>query len=127
MGEKSHSRIQLQGCTPIELLGIVGFSLNIGWMFVSCFWLFSEFPYNYDSNARSLCQLCVFVGMAMGFILLHFLGKNPKYNPFGLPTVVVEFSLTMLLPICALVQHAFPVFPLILICSVCFLTGMSSL
>ncbi|MGN0073191.1 MAG: response regulator transcription factor, partial [Coriobacteriales bacterium] len=126
MREHEGDSVKTQGCTPIELLGIVGFALNIGWMFVSCFWLFSEFPYNYDLNARCICQLCVFVGMGTGFILLHFLGKHPRFNPFALPAVVTEFCLALLLPVCALLQHSFPAFPLILICAVCSLTGMSS-
>lgn len=125
MGDGLRERAQVQGCTPIELVGILGFGFCVGWMLVSCLWLFCEFPYTFSPDQRDLCQLCVFVGMALGFVLLHFLGKSAKYNPFGLPTVAVEFVFAMLLPVCALIQHSYPVFPLGPICLICFLTGLS--
>ncbi|MGN0038273.1 MAG: response regulator transcription factor [Coriobacteriales bacterium] len=123
MGKLHHARVNKQECTPIELLGILGFGLSIGWMFVSCFWLFCEFPYSFSSTQRDLCQLFVFTGMAIGFLALHVLGKLPRFSPFNLLVIALQFCLSIFLPVCALLQYSYPVFPLSGICAVCFLTG----
>lgn len=109
--------------SPIELLSIVGFSLCIGWTLVVFYWLFRSFPYGVSAVTRDFAQMWVFVGTGAGFVVLHFLGQNPKFNPFYIATALFEAAAALALPLAAVLQHKGLDCPLFLICLLGLVAG----
>lgn len=91
--EKRHG-----GMSAVELLSLGGFSFVIAWIFVGFFWLFSDFPPEVPVDIRDLTQFALFGGIFLGYVVLHFLGKAPRFNLFSIPAMGFELIGALLLP-----------------------------
>lgn len=109
--------------TAIELLGMVGFALYFGWMLVCFYWFFSDVLSDLSVGVKGLVQSFVFLGAFFGYILLHFLGRNPKFNPFNMPVLAVTGAFMLLSPLCSLVEYCGIMLPEPLFCFTNLLTG----
>ena len=87
--------------SAVELLGLMGFAFLLAWMFVSFFWLFRDFPPEVPLATRDLSQLAIFAGMPVGYVLMHLLGRIPRFNLFSTITTGVELVCGLSLPIVA--------------------------
>lgn len=125
MGNTENNGGRILSVSPIELLSIAGFSLSVGWMLVIFYWLFCSFPYGAPAVMRDFAQLWVFVGMAIGFVALHFLSLSPKYTPFSLCTIFLEAAVALALPLAAILQSKGFDVPLPFICAASLLTGVA--
>lgn len=90
----------------VELVGICGFAFFFGWMLVSFYWLFSEYPPDVPTGTRDAAQLFVFAGIAVGYFALHLAAKSPKYNPYSPPMLAATAVLSVLLPVTALLLYS---------------------
>ena len=109
----------LRGITSTEVLAIVGFALYNAWMLICFFWLFCEFPSDLSVEQRDLSQLFVFVGLALGYVLLHVMAKRSTFNLFSNWPKALEVVGACLMPLAALLM-AFGVYipyPLSFVCS----------
>lgn len=109
--------------SAVELLSIVGFAFLLAWTFVSFFWLFRDFPPNVPLATRDLSQLGIFVGMPVGYGVLHLLGRWPRFNLFSGVTVGAELVCGLLLPIVAFAVYQSAHVPLPVVMAVNFLGG----
>lgn len=94
--------VDMRRIGAMELLGIGGFSCFFGWMLVSYYWLFAEFIQDTPVAERDAIQLFVFAGLALGYLSLHLLAKNSRFDPFRLSALATDAALALLLPIAAL-------------------------
>lgn len=92
---------QCRTLSAAELLGIGGFSFFIGWMLVSFYWLFCEFPPGLTIAERDLSQLFIFLGISVGYGLLTLLARRPSFTPFAASFVGAELVFSLALPLCA--------------------------
>ncbi|WP_165054229.1 MULTISPECIES: helix-turn-helix transcriptional regulator [unclassified Adlercreutzia] len=100
--------------SPVELLGIAGFSLAIGWMIITGFWLFCSSDGLSALPDRSLIHLTLFVGYPAGFVLLHILGKRTTFTPFLPIVLVVEAVTAVILPaLCIVASFQIEIAPLL--------------
>lgn len=113
------------GMSAIELISIAGYSFLIGWMLVSFYWLFCDFPPGLPIEVRDLTQLWAFVGIPVGYIALHLIGQSPRFNLFSTPALAILLALGMVLPIVALVMYNGLLLPLWLACVANFLAGLA--
>jgi DNA-binding CsgD family transcriptional regulator len=60
----------------MELFGAGGFSFYLGYAMISFFWLYADFPPEYDGLHRGLLQTLVFVGMPLAFLGMHCLRRS---------------------------------------------------
>ncbi|WP_165054491.1 MULTISPECIES: helix-turn-helix transcriptional regulator [unclassified Adlercreutzia] len=114
-----------RGVSAMELLGMVGFALLMGWMLVSFYWLFCDFPPGVPVDARDFAQMWIFVGTPAGYATLHALGKLPQFNLFALPGIAVGLVGSVALPLMAFALYGGVHAPLGLICAVNFLAGLA--
>ena len=94
--------VDMRRIGAMELLGIGGFSCFFGWMLVSYYWLFAEAIQDTPVAERDAIQLFVFAGLALGYLSLHLLAKNSRFDPFRLSALATDAALALLLPIAAL-------------------------
>jgi DNA-binding CsgD family transcriptional regulator len=59
----------------MELFGVGGFSLYFGYALISFFWLYADFPPEYDGLYRGVFQVFVFIGMPVTFFSMHHLHR----------------------------------------------------
>lgn len=111
--------------SAIELLSMAGYAFLIGWMFVSFFWLFCDFPPSVPIEVRDFTQLWAFIGIPIGYIALHIAGRFPQFNPFSLSFFVVDLVLGLVLPVVAFTMYSGSSLPLPLVCVSNFLAGLS--
>lgn len=109
--------------SPMELLSIAGFAFQTAWMLVSFYWLFCDFPAGVPVQARDFSQLWLFLGVAAGYLALHFLGKSPRYNLFSLPSLAFELLGASLLPMSAISCYNGLHLPLGAVCAINFAAG----
>lgn len=110
--EKKNARGQVKGLEAVELIGILGFSLYFAWMFICFYWFFAVALQDVDQGQRDLTQSFIFVGTAIGYVLMHCLGKIERFNPFNAPVIIACGVGTLLLPIVVtLIFFVTPVFP----------------
>lgn len=123
MSEETGTRNATRFMSPVELLSIVGFSLGIAWMLVVFYWLFCFFPSDVPAIARDFVQVWIFMGTGLGFVILHFLGRNPKFNLFPLRVALIEIAIATTIPLAAFLQSEGLPLPYALVCLCAFLTG----
>lgn len=112
--------------SAVELLGLMGFAFLLAWMFVSFFWLFRDFPPEVPLATRDLSQLAIFAGMPVGYVLMHLLGRIPRFNLFSTITTGVELVCGLSLPIVAFAIYQNVHVPLPVVCVTNFLGGATS-
>lgn len=112
--------------SAVELLGLMGFAFLLAWMFVSFFWLFRDFPPEVPLATRDLSQLAIFAGMPVGYVLMHLLGRMPRFNLFSTITTGVELVCGLSLPIVAFAIYQNVHVPLPVVCVTNFLGGATS-
>lgn len=112
--------------SAVELLGLTGFAFLLAWMFVSFFWLFRDFPPEVPLATRDLSQLAIFAGMPVGYVLMHLLGRMPRFNLFSTITTGVELVCGLSLPIVAFAIYQNVHVPLPVVCVTNFLGGATS-
>ncbi|WP_165170386.1 helix-turn-helix transcriptional regulator [Adlercreutzia sp. ZJ242] len=114
-----------RGVSAMELLGMVGLALFVGWTLVSFYWLFCDFPPGAPVDARDFAQMWIFVGTPAGYVALHALGKSPQFNLFSPPCVSAGVIGSVALPLMAFALYGGMLVPLGLIYAVNFLAGLS--
>lgn len=112
--------------SSMELLTMGGFALFFSWMFIVFYWLFCEFPPDLPVSIRDFSQMFVFAAVPIGYVAIHLLSKNLKFNVFALPVRVGEVVCAVLLPIVALIMYQGVVIPLAMVCVLNFLIGFSA-
>ena len=110
----------------MEMLTMGGFALFFGWMFIVFYWLFCEFPPDLPVATRDLSQFFVFAAVPIGYIALHLLARNPKFNVFARPIRAAESVCAIILPVIALVMYQGVDIPLAVVCVANFLIGLSA-
>lgn len=123
-GDKGASA-KMSGLEAIELVGILGFSLFFAWMFSCFYWLFAGVLQDVDFGQRNLTQSFVFVGVAVGYVLMHFAGRSSAFNPFNLPVIVACSVCALLLPVVCAVAVYVTALPPLLFWAVNFVTGIA--
>ena len=93
------------GISSMEMLAMGGFALFFGWMFISFYWLFCEFPPGVSSVERDFVQLFLFAAVPLGFVRLHFAARSPRFNLFAARTNVYLGIASAALPAVALVMR----------------------
>lgn len=111
------------GVSAMELLSIAGFAFLIGWMFVQFFWLFCDFPSHVPVSTRDFTQMWAFIGIPVGYVALHLLGRLPRFNVFSTPCVSVELVFAVALPIATFAMYNGALIPLPVVCTLNFLAG----
>ena len=124
--KKMKSVKRADAISAVELLGLMGFAFLLAWMFVSFFWLFRDFPPDVPLAARDMSQLAIFVGMPVGYVLMHLLGRMPRFNLFSIITTGVELVCGLSLPIVAFAIYQNVHVPLLVVYITNFLGGATS-
>lgn len=124
IGDKGASA-KTPGLEAIELVGILGFSLFFAWMFSCFYWLFASVLQDVDFGQRNLTQCFVFVGVAAGYVLMHFAGRNSAFNPFKIPVIAACVICVLLLPVVSVVIAHLTSLPPVLLWVVNFATGVA--
>ena len=124
--KKMKSAKRADEISAVELLGLMGFAFLLAWMFVSFFWLFRDFPPEVPLATRDLSQLAIFAGMPVGYVLMHLLGRMPRFNLFSTITTGVELVCGLSLPIVAFAIYQNVHVPLPVVCVTNFLGGATS-
>lgn len=112
--------------SSIELIASVGFALCIGWVCLVCFWLFCGFPPGVPLFVRDLSQLAVFAGLALGYVILHFLGRNADFNIFSSASMCTAFLACVLQPILVMLMLNDLFVPIPFVCLVNLLAGFGA-
>ena len=112
--------------SSMEMLAMGGFALLFAWMFVCFYWLFCEFPPDAPTSVRDFSQLFVFLAVPLGFMLIHFRGKNPSYNLFATPMKVGATVCALVQPVLALVMYQGVYIPLPVVCVANFMVGLAA-
>ena len=109
----------------MDLLGICGFGFFFAWMLIAYYWLFVEFLPEYPLAERDFAQLFVFVGVAAGYLLFHWLGRFPRFVLTRLPYLAALAVLGALIPVASVATHLTIVIPpLPLLAAVNLLAGV---
>lgn len=116
----------LRTMSSIELIAIAGFSLCIGWLLLSFFWLFCEFPVGVPASVSDATQLALFVGIAAGYVIQHFLGKRPTFNLFSSGSLCVVFLCSIFQPLVVLAMLNDVFIPLPAACVANLLAGFGA-
>ena len=112
-----------QPMDAMELVAIGGFSFFFAWMLLSFYWLPVSLFAGMPVAQRDFMQLPIFVGISIGYLGLHFLGKTklrlrqPQAN-------IIEAVVGLLLPVVATVHVLGVHVPLAVFVVVGFLTGV---
>lgn len=83
----------------MELLGMGGFALFFGWMLITFYWLFAIFLQGLPIGERDMIQLFIFIGIACGYTICHFLSKRSSYTPFSMPVLAIETVFAAVVPL----------------------------
>lgn len=124
--KKMKSVKRADAISAVELLGLMGFAFLLAWMFVSFFWLFRDFPPDVPLAVRDMSQLAIFAGMPVGYVLMHLLGRIPRFNLFSIITTGVELVCGLSLPIVAFAIYQNVHVPLLVVYITNFLGGATS-
>ena len=103
-----------------------GFGLFFAWMFICFYWLFCEFPPEAPTSVRDLSQLFIFLAVPIGFLIIHFRGKNPEFNLFSMPMKVTATILALIQPVIALAMYQGVMVPLPVVCVANFCVGLAA-
>lgn len=114
------------GISSMEMLAMGGFALFFGWMFIAFYWLFCEFPPGVDLATRDVMQLFAFAGIPIGYAIMHFMAKSPKFNLFTNSARIFQAVTAIILPVIALVMHQGVIVPRVIICMANLLIGISA-
>lgn len=122
------SSAQRAGSTPssVELLGMIGFGLQLGWMFVVHFWLFDDGATSVLTPARPLVQLCIFAGNALGLVGLSLVCRKTRFSPFSPSIYAAEAIAALLLPVISMLPLAYSTGLGVALCVFGFLAGVST-
>lgn len=112
--------------SSIELIALAGFSLCIGWVLLSFFWLYSGTAIDAVSFITDFAQLAIFAGLAIGYVVLQVLGRNPRFNLFFPPVLCVAFVMCVAQPLLALADLNIMDVPFAAICVVNVLAGLGA-
>ena len=108
----------------MELLGVGGFALFFGWMLITFYWLFAIFLQGLPTGERDMIQLFIFIGIALGDLICHFLGKRASYTPFKTPVLVAEAVFAAIVPLISFGLLAHAPIPTPLLCTANLLAGI---
>ncbi len=120
MSDATHSSM-----SPIELLSILGYGLANAWMVISFYWLFCDFPPEASLQTRDFAQLWIFLGIPIGYLVLHILGRRPSYSLFYRPFIAACLVAGSLLPIVCFIAYQSHAVPYPTFCVVGFLAGFA--
>ncbi|MDR3307943.1 MAG: helix-turn-helix transcriptional regulator [Coriobacteriales bacterium] len=84
----------------MELLGIIGFSLLLGWLLPTVFWSFAFFPADVPVEFRSLAQAFLLVGIACGNLFIRFMAGRTKRKSAPYPVAALTLVGALLVPAC---------------------------
>ena len=112
--------------TSTEMLAMGGFGLSISWVLIVFYWLFCGFPTEMAVPDRGFVQLFSFAAMALGYVVAHFLGRNPAFNVFTPPVRIAEGACACLLPAIAFAMLQGLAVPVALVCATCLLAGAAA-
>lgn len=112
--------------SSIELISLTGFSLCMGWVYLSFFWIFCDFPPNVPIEVRDFSQLAVFLGIAAGYLVLYFLSRNREFNIFTPYVIAIAFVFAILQPLSALGLFNEIIIQFPLVCVAGFLSGVGA-
>ncbi|WP_418237919.1 hypothetical protein, partial [Ellagibacter isourolithinifaciens] len=108
----------------MELLGVGGFALFFGWMLITFYWLFAIFLQSLPTGERDAIQLFIFIGIALGYAICHFLGKRASYTPFSAPVLAIETVFAAIAPLTSLGLLAEAPIPTPMLCAANLLAGI---
>lgn len=108
----------------MELLGVGGFALFFGWMLITFYWLFAIFLQSLPTGERDTIQLFIFIGIALGYAICHFLGKRASYTPFSAPVLAIETVFAAIVPLTSLGLLAEAPIPTPMLCAANLLAGI---
>lgn len=108
----------------MELLGVGGFALFFGWMLITFYWLFAIFLQGLPTGDRDMIQLFIFIGIALGELISHFLGKRASYTPFKTPVLAIEAVFAAIVPLISFGLLAHAPIPTPLLCTANLLAGI---
>ncbi len=114
------------GFSAVELLSLVGFSFLIAWTFVSFFWVFCDYPVGAPIQVQDFSQLFIFLGVAVGYVILHFLGRSSRFNLFSMVVVGAEILFALGLPFVAFSMYGGLYVPLWVVCTANLMAGIAS-
>lgn len=115
-----------QSLSPIELIALVGFSLCMAWILMSFFWLFCDFPPGIPCGVSDLSQSVLFVFMFVGYVVLHFLARSPRFNIFSNAMFGIVFFISVFQPLVVLVMRNGVFMPLVVVCVANALAGIGA-
>ena len=108
----------------MELLGVGGFALFFGWMLITFYWLFAIFLQSLPTGERDTIQLFIFIGIALGYAICHFLGKRASYTPFSALVLAIETVFAAIVPLTSLGLLAEAPIPTPMLCAANLLAGI---
>lgn len=108
----------------MELLSIGGFACFFGWMLISFYWLFAEYIQDASVAERDIVQAFVFAGLVLGYLALHFAGKNMHFNPFQFKWLATTAVLALSLPLAAILLDFGVVIPSSILCIINLCAGV---
>jgi DNA-binding CsgD family transcriptional regulator len=114
------------GMSSVEILSLGGYALFFGWMFLVFYWLFCEFPPDVSIGLRDVSQLCVFVAVPLGYLVIHLLARSPSFNVFATPVKVGAGVCAVMLPVAAALLYQGAAVPFGLICVLNVLAGAAA-
>lgn len=79
----------------MELLGIIGFSLLMGWGFTVFFWFFTYYPADLAVVYRCLVQALLFAGVVCGYLFISMIVGRRKRREWLRPLFVINTILTL--------------------------------
>lgn len=109
----------------MELLGVGGFALFFGWMLITFYWLFAIFLQGLPTGERDMIQLFIFVGIALGYAICHFLSKRASFTPFSAPVLATETVFAAIVPLISFGLLADAPVPTPLLCASNLLAGIA--
>ena len=109
----------------MELLGVGGFALFFGWMLITFYWLFAIFLQGLPTGERDMIQLFIFVGIALGYAICHFLSKRASFTPFSAPVLATETVFAAIVPLISFGLLADAPIPTPLLCASNLLAGIA--
>jgi DNA-binding CsgD family transcriptional regulator len=89
----------------MELLGVIGFSLMLGWFFPTFFWFFVSTPPELSRQAADVCLTLLFSGLPLGYLFIRVLAlwlKERFYNRHRNVLLVVAAIIMASLPMLVL-------------------------
>lgn len=92
-----------------SIIAVIGFSLYTVWALFVCFWLLGNTDNPESLHHSIINRMGAFLGFPVGFLVLGFLGRSPKFNIFDYRILLAAAALTALLPTaCSAIVNFFP-------------------